>query len=88
MLNKTSGLNDFLNILDTKMTKTRKITFEELKVGIQVQDSDSIKGIVSDIKDIHNVYVLYGKGGVSGSGLYCLDKNCNDYDPLFQIQKK
>lgn len=50
-------------------------------VGDNVIDKDGKTGIVVDIRDIHNIEVVY-TGKYSGSGLYCVDKNCMDYDDL------
>lgn len=57
------------------------IPFEEICVGMLVADLDHEFGIgtVKECKDIHNVFVQYVNGA---SGLYCLDPNCDDYDPL------
>lgn len=54
-------------------------------VGDKVIDFNSIIGTVESIEGVHNVYVLYGDKGDMGSGLYCLDPSCIEYDPLFQV---
>ncbi len=57
-----------------------------MKVGDYVYDSDfDVYGIVEDISDIHNVFVRYSDD--RGTGLYCIDLECNDYDPSLKIIK-
>jgi len=60
---------------------------DELKVDDYVYDSSmNCYGIVKDISDMHNVFVEYEDCG--GSGLYCLDYNCKEFDPSLKLIKK
>ena len=46
-----------------------------------IKDTDGNIGIIKGLDaDIHNVEVEYLNGGM---GLYCLDKDCDKYDPLY-----
>ena len=59
---------------------------DELGVGDYVYDSSmDCYGIVKNVSDIHNVFVEYEDGG---SGLYCLDYNCKEFDPSLKLIKK
>lgn len=60
-----------------------ELLISDVYVGLKVIDNDDFTGLVTSCSDIHNVYVDYGDGG---SGLYCLDKNCENYDPLFKVE--
>jgi len=51
-----------------------------------VIDNEGYSGKITDIQDIHNVWVTYDND--SGSGVYCLDENCPDFDPLIVIEEK
>lgn len=64
-----------------------ELTLDNLLIGDKVQDSDFMIGTVVSIENIHNVYISYGQKGELGNGLYCLDKNCPEYDPLFKFNK-
>ena len=60
--------------------------YNKLKVGDIVHDPDmEVHGIVREIEDIHNVFVEYNGGG---SGLYCMDPACEDYDPSLKLIKR
>ena len=60
--------------------------YNQLKPGDFVYDSDMDEyGIVKEIEDIHNVFVSYEN---EGSGLYCLDPSCEEYDGNLKIIKK
>jgi hypothetical protein len=60
--------------------------YNKLRVGDNVYDPDmDAYGIVKQIPDIHNIFVEYDDGG---SGLYCLDPKCEDFDPSLKIVKK
>jgi len=59
---------------------------DELGVGDYVYDSSmDCYGIVRNISDIHNVFVEYED---DGSGLYCLDYNCKEFDTSLKLIKK
>lgn len=48
--------------------------------GLKVTDEDGVIGEVKQCDDLHNIWVVYDNGG---SGFYCLDENCKDYDKLY-----
>jgi len=59
--------------------------YNKLKIGTAVYDEFfRAHGHVIDNKDIHNVLVEYEDGG---SGLYCLDKKCEEFDPDLTLIK-
>jgi len=59
--------------------------YNRLKIGARVYDEFfRVYGKVVDKKDVHNVLVEYDDGG---SGLYCLDKKCKEFDPDLKIKK-
>ena len=62
----------------------QSLKFEELKVGMIVEDLWCERGKIIECDDPHNVFVQYDNGG---SGLYCLDNDCDDRDPtgLYKI---
>jgi len=64
--------------------------YNKLDIGDYVFDPDMNEhgeyGIVREIHDIHNVFVEYENEG--GSGLYCLDPACEDFDPSLKLIKK
>jgi hypothetical protein len=43
-----------------------------------------VHGHIIDNKDIHNILVEYEDGG---SGLYCLDKKCEEFDPDLKLKR-
>ena len=49
------------------------IDYNNLVIGMHVQDNDGDTGIIKECKDIHNVLVEYDNGG---SGLHCLVEEC------------
>ena len=55
-----------------------------LNVGDRVVDNYGVTGIVVKADDIHNIEVEYD-GKYIGSGLYCVDKKCAEYDELKKI---
>lgn len=57
------------------------LTFEDVEVGMKVIDQDDHIGVVKECDDIHNVLIEYDNGM---NGLYCLDKNCKEYDELYE----
>jgi hypothetical protein len=49
-----------------------------MKKGDKVKDTDmNVIGTIKECTDIHNVEVIYDKE--KGSGLYCLDINCEEF---------
>ena len=52
---------------------------EWIKVGDKVINKDGDIGIVVNMENLHDVEVEYLGGGV---GLYCIDKECPDYEGL------
>ena len=63
----------------------KQLKFNDCKINLPVFDNTlKLKGIITECTDIHNVCIEYYNN--SGSGLYCLDENCKDYDnDLFLI---
>jgi len=60
--------------------------YNKLKIGTVVYDEFfEVYGKIIDKKDIHNILVEYEDGG---SGLYCLDKKCEEFDTDLKIIKK
>jgi len=54
--------------------------YNKLKIKDYVYDPGlNVYGIVKEIDDIHNVFIEYEDGG---SGLYCLDPSCDEFDPI------
>ena len=54
------------------------LKFEELSVGMRVEDWWTESGIVVECDDIHNVLIKFDNGG---SSLYCMADDCEDRDP-------
>ena len=52
----------------------------DIKVGDKVIDKDGTIGRVTEIESKHNISVDYIN--CLGSGIYCIDKNCEYYDRL------
>jgi len=61
----------------------KELTFNDIKVGLKVLDEQGDIGSVTTIENIHNISVDFNEFGIHGFGIYCLDKNCKDYSPLF-----
>lgn len=59
--------------------------FMEFKKGDRVVDDDGRYGIVVDAKNIHNIIVEYDGKNI-GSGMYCVDKTCIEYDRLKKVR--
>jgi len=57
------------------------MAFKQIKIGDVVEDDEGLTGVVTEVKDLHNVYVRY-KGKYPGNGLYCLVKCCAMYSGL------
>ena len=51
----------------------------DIKKGDIVRDKNGDVGKVTNAKDTHNIYVDFPNGG---SGLYCINKDCEEYSPL------
>jgi len=64
--------------------KNKKLLFKDLKLGMKVIDNDGQGGVITECSDIHNIYIKHLDGG---SGFYCLDTKCEDFDgdELFSI---
>ena len=60
------------------------LKFEELKVGMIIEDLWCERGKIRECDDIHNIIVDFENGGVS---IYCFDNDCDDRDPtgLYKI---
>ena len=59
--------------------------YNKLKIGDYVYDSTfDAYGIIKEHKDIHNIFVEYDNGG---SGLYCMDPTCEEFDHNLKIIK-
>jgi len=52
------------------------LTFSDIYIGMSVIDSDGDVGVVTSMKDAHNIEVK----GEGMTGLYCVDTNCKEYD--------
>lgn len=54
-----------------------------MKVGDYLYDEiENVYGIIKDIdENLHNVYVVYDEN--DGSGLYCLNPECEEYEGDF-----
>lgn len=63
---------------------TAKIPGIPIKVGDRVIDLCGKIGKVINLDDIHNVQVEYGNGNI---GLYCLDHTCDNFDPLYMLDR-
>jgi len=61
-----------------------KLEFTDIKVGMLVRDTDENEGEVIQCNDIHDIILEYR---INGMGIYCLDANCIEYEPLFLITK-
>ena len=64
---------------------TLKVRFEDLKIGLYVIDEKGFIGVVTEINDRHNVHVNLDNGG---SGIYCMEPECEYYDPLYYKTKE
>ena len=61
----------------TELIKDKKpLTFSDIYVGMSVIDSDGDVGVVTSMKDAHNIEVK----GEYMTGLYCVAPNCIEYD--------
>lgn len=66
------------------------ILYDDVYIGLEVIDEDGKTGIITKIYDSHNVMVEYDKQNdiLSGTGLFCLEKDCEDFDILFKNKGK
>jgi hypothetical protein len=60
----------------------KPLQFFDLEVGMKVIDRYDHVGVIKQCDDINNVIIEF-EGGL-GTIFYCLDKNCYDYDELYQ----
>ncbi len=63
----------------------KELLFTEIEINMKVVDPDGTKGVIIDMNDIHNVCVEFFPDGVieTGTGIYCLHKDCEEYYPLY-----
>jgi len=66
--------------------KIEKLKFENLHIGMEVFDEKD-KGKIIECNDIHNVYVKFETKHGEGFGLYCLDLDCDQYSPLYEMAR-
>jgi hypothetical protein len=59
-----------------------KIPFNQLNVGMIAKDNTGYIWVVYNIIDIHNIHVKFIIGS---NALFCLDENCEEYDPLYYL---
>ena len=52
------------------------VTYSNLRLGAKVVDCEQNTGIITSIKDPHNVEVKFDNGG---AGLWCFVENCEEY---------
>jgi hypothetical protein len=59
------------------------LKFEDLSEGKKVENWWFESGTVKECTDPHNVLIEFDNGG---SGLYCMDQDCNDRDftPIYK----
>ena len=62
----------------------KELLYLEAYNGLEVFDKDDSKGVILKCSDIHNIEVGFSGENGEGMGLYCLDKSCVDYEPLFK----
>jgi len=55
----------------------------ELYEGDNVIDSHGVTGVVYSANNVHNICVIYDCE--AGHGMYCIDSNCEEFDPLALI---
>lgn len=63
--------------------KTIPLTFEEIYPGMRIQDKDGDIAVVKKCFDNHNIIVEL-ECHTGGYAFYCLDKNCKDYDEIYE----
>lgn len=60
-----------------------EVSSENAYTGMVVVDrSDNSIGLIFAFSDLHNVEVIFP----SGKGIYCLEKTCDDYHPLYYME--
>ena len=78
------SVRTFLRLLKREYKKSNglyPLLYADVKLQTKVKDTDGNIGIIKGLDaDIHNVEVEYLNGGM---GLYCLDIDCDKYDPLY-----
>ena len=79
-LNKSDMKNEITKLAETKAINYEPLLYADVKVGMVVIDADGDDGIITEIEDSHNVWVNYG---CNGSGVFCMDKDCKDFDQLY-----
>ena len=68
----------YSKLVDWKIKFEKRLKIINIKVGDKIYDSNlKSEGFIINCDDFHNIVVEYFNGG---SGLYCLDYKCNDYD--------
>ena len=72
--------NKSKNTDKTKAINYEPLLYADVKVGMAVIDADGDEGIITEIDDSHNVWV---KIGDKGSGIYCMSKECKEFDQLY-----
>lgn len=60
------------------------LQFKDLIKGMKVKDQYNDFGKIVDCSSIHNIEVEFD----NGKGLYCLDKTCQEYTPLFKLENE
>jgi hypothetical protein len=62
------------------------MSYNKLEINDYVYDSDmEVYGKVKNNQDIHNIIVEYEE---YGGGLYCMDPNCEEFDPNLKLIKR
>jgi len=69
------------NTKPSKALVKTAVSSSNVREGLKVIDIDGIIGTIKQCYDSHNIWVLYDNNG--GSGFYCVEKSCDDYDPLY-----
>ncbi|MCP4355241.1 MAG: hypothetical protein GY793_06340 [Proteobacteria bacterium] len=68
------------NVGKKKQCDIHVVSSSKIYKGLKVVDKDKNIGTVKQCFDMHNVWVVYDVGG---SGFYCIEKDCKDYDPIY-----
>lgn len=66
------------------------VNFEDLKLGMLIEDNDKHIGKIVKIEDIHNVHIDYYLGlrdeiDYGGYGILCFDPSCDYYESNAKI---
>jgi len=67
--------NNLVNSFKHNLTKLTKLSYNSIKLDMEVYDEDLNCGIVIYCEDPHNIIVEYKNGG---QGLFCMVENCAD----------